>query len=66
MDDSSAATIVAQVMVLRASSSATYMSAARNVSAWNLFSVTPNCLRVLRYSTVVVSAVSIAPSASWA
>ena len=51
--------------VLRTSSSETYRSAARNVSAWNVLSVTPNCLRVLRYSTVSLSAVSIAPSASW-
>ena len=51
--------------VLRASSRETYMSAARKVSAWNLLSGTPNCLRVFRYSAVVVSAVSIAPSASW-
>ena len=29
------------------------MSAARKVSAWNLFRVTPNCLRVFRYSAVV-------------
>jgi hypothetical protein len=41
------------------------MSAARKVSAWNLLSVTPNCLRVLRYSAVVRSAVSMAPIASW-
>ncbi len=40
------------------------MSAARNVSAWNVMSGTPNCLRVLRYSVVVRSAVSIAPSDS--
>ena len=59
-------TIVAHSAVLRASSSETYMSAARKVSAWNLLSVTPNCLRVFRYSAVVRSAVSIAPTASCA
>ena len=47
-------------------SSDTYMSAARKVSAWNLFRVTPNCLRVLRYSAVVRRAVSMAPMASCA
>ena len=57
-------TIVAHSAVLRASSSDTYMSAARKVSAWKRASGTPNCLRVLRYSDVVRSAVSMAPTAS--
>jgi hypothetical protein len=57
-------TIDAHSARLRASSSDTYMSAARKVSAWNLLSETPNCLRVLRYSAVCRSAVSIAPIAS--
>src|SRR5919112_3777711 len=59
-----ASTIDAHTATLRASSSDTYMSAARNVSAWKVFSVTPNCLRLLRYSDVVDSATSIAPTAS--
>jgi hypothetical protein len=59
-------TIDAHSAMLRASSSDTYMSAARKVSAWNLFRVTPNCLRVLRYSAVVRRAVSMAPMASCA
>ena len=40
--------IVAQSTMLCASSSETYMSAARNVSAWKVLRVTPNCLRLLR------------------
>src|SRR5919202_984936 len=59
-----ASTIEAQSVMLRASSSDTYRSAARNVSAWKLFSVTPNCLRLLRYADVVASATSMAPTAS--
>ena len=57
--------MVAQAMMLRASSSETYMSAARKVSAWKLLSVTPNCLRLVRYVVVASSAESIAPRASW-
>ena len=39
---------MAQVTMLRVSSSEVYMSAARKVSAWKRFSVIPNCLRVVR------------------
>ena len=48
VEPGSASTIVAHVTMLRVSSSEAYMSAARKVSAWNLLSVTPNCLRVVR------------------
>ncbi len=57
-----ATTIVAQSTRLWVSSSEVYMSAARKVSAWKLFSVTPNCLRLVRYSVVAFSWVCIAPS----
>jgi hypothetical protein len=40
------------------------VAAGRKVSAWNLLRVTPNCLRVFRYSAVARSAVSMAPIAS--
>ena len=39
------------------------MSAARNVSAWNVLSVTPNCLRLVRYVVVAAERASITPSA---
>ena len=50
--------------MLRASSSETYMSAARWVSVWNVLSGTPNCLRAFRYSVVSRNDSSIAPTAS--
>ena len=50
--------------MLRASSSETYMSAARCVSVWKLLSGTPNCFRLVRYSVVSRNASSIAPTAS--
>ena len=56
--------MVAHSVTLLASSSETYMSAARKVSAWKVLSVTPNCLRLVRYDVVVSSATSIAPIAS--
>ena len=55
--------IVAQSTTLWVSSRETYMSAARNVSAWKVLSVTPNCLRLLRYDVVAASWACITPSA---
>ena len=56
--------MVANIDMLRACSSATNMSAARCCRVWKLPIGTPNCFRVLRYSTVVFSDSSIAPTAS--
>ena len=56
---------MAQLTMLRVSSSEVYMSAARKVSAWKRLRETPNCLRVVRYDVVSLSAESIAPRASW-
>jgi len=44
----SSSTSVAHMTIERASSTETYMSTARNVSAWNDINGTPNCLRTLR------------------
>ena len=48
VEDRSASTMLAQLTMLRVSSSEVYMSAARKVSAWNRLRVIPNCLRVVR------------------
>ena len=53
---SSSALMVAKYIMLRACSSATTMSEARCCRAWNEPIVTPNCLRVFMYSTVMASA----------
>ena len=54
---------MAQSTIEWVSSSETYMSAARKVSAWKVDSGTPNCLRLRRYSVVVGSRNCMAPSA---
>ena len=56
--------MVANIDMLRACSTATNMSAARCCRVWKLPIGTPNCFRVLRYSTVDFSDSSIAPTAS--